>query len=253
VLALWDNIEIRLGFAPQMLGGQLYLHRLDLERILQPLATSQPSLSPAGPHLIVIDPGHGGENAGTRSSVTSRYEKVYTLDWARRLGTLLLSNGWQVVLTRSNDRDLALSNRVTMAEFNKADLFISLHFNSAPHDAQQAGLETYYLTPVGMPSTVTRGFLDDASLSFPNNSFDDQNLLWAMRLHRTLVRATGRRDRGVRHARFLGVLRNQRRPAVLIEGGYLSNPQEARLIDQPAYRQQLAEAVAAALGAPGSL
>jgi N-acetylmuramoyl-L-alanine amidase len=63
-----------------------------------------------------------------------------------------------------------------------------------------------------------------------------------------MLRKTGRKDRGVRRARFMTVLRDQHRPAVLLEGGYLSNPEEAKLIATPEYRQKLAEAVAEALG-----
>jgi N-acetylmuramoyl-L-alanine amidase len=66
-------------------------------------------------------------------------------------------------------------------------------------------------------------------------------------VHRTLLHVNGRLDRGVRRARYLGVLRGQNRPAILVEGGYLSNPREARRIADPAYRQQLAEVVAQAL------
>jgi N-acetylmuramoyl-L-alanine amidase len=66
-------------------------------------------------------------------------------------------------------------------------------------------------------------------------------------VHRALLQINGRRDRGVRRARYLGVLRGQNRPAILIEGGYLSNPVEARRIADPPYRQQMAEAVAKAL------
>jgi N-acetylmuramoyl-L-alanine amidase len=98
-----------------------------------------------------------------------------------------------------------------------------------------------------MPSSLTRGYSDDPRLVLPNNTFDDQNLRYAMRLHRALLQVNGYNDRGVRHARFLDVLAGQQRPAVLIEGGYLSNPTEARQIADPAYRQKLAEAVAKAL------
>jgi N-acetylmuramoyl-L-alanine amidase len=135
---------------------------------------------------------------------------------------------------------------VAFAEEHRADLFVSLHFNSAAPNQEQAGLETYCLTPAGMPSTLTRGYDDDLSLVFTNNAFDAENLQYAVRFHRALLTVI-RNDRGVRHARFLGVLRGQNRPAVLIEGGYLSNPGEARRIADAAYRQKLAEAVAAAL------
>jgi N-acetylmuramoyl-L-alanine amidase len=98
-----------------------------------------------------------------------------------------------------------------------------------------------------MESSVTRGYEDDPALVFPNNAFDEQNLLLAACVHRALLQVNGRQDRGVRRARYLGVLRGQNRPAVLIEGGYLSNPLEAKRIADPAYRQRLAEAVAGAL------
>jgi N-acetylmuramoyl-L-alanine amidase len=108
-------------------------------------------------------------------------------------------------------------------------------------------LETYCLTPTGMASSVTRGYGDDSALVFPNNAFDAENLVLASWVHRALLQVNGRQDRGVRRARYLGVLRGQNRPAILVEGGYLSNPLEARRIADPAYRQRLAEAVAKAL------
>jgi len=157
------------------------------------------------------------------------------------------AKGWQVYLTRSNDTDLALSNRVAFAADHKAGLFLSLHFNSAGQDTEESGLETYCLTPVGMPSSLTRGFADEINQPFPNNGYDTQNLLLAMNVHRSLLQVNGHMDRGVRRARFPGVLRGQERPAVLVEGGYLSSPHEARLISDPTYRQKLAEAVARGL------
>src|SRR5206468_9144528 len=77
--------------------------------------------------------------------------------------------------------------------------------------------------------------------------FDTQNLQYAVLLHHALLDVNGNQDRGVRRARFLGVLQGQNRPAVLVEGGYLSNLKEARQIADPAYRQKLAEAMAGAL------
>jgi len=245
--AHWNGLELRLGFEPQMIDGQPYVHSLDLKKTIQPLLAGTALNLDRSNSIIVIDPGHGGENAGARSVLGERYEKEFTLDWARRLAPLLVSNGWQVFLTRTNDHDLALSNRVAFADQQRASLFLSLHFNSAAPDAAQSGLETYCLTPAGIPSTLTRGFADDPSEVFPNNGFDVQNLLLALRLHQALLRVNGHADRGVRRARFPGVLRNQQRPAVLIEGGYLSNPREASLIADPAYRQRLAEAVASGL------
>jgi N-acetylmuramoyl-L-alanine amidase len=249
--ARWDGLEVQLGFAPQMINGQPYVHTLDLHKTIQPLLEGGARLRLGSNPVLVIDPGHGGENAGTRSVFGDHYEKEFTLDWALRLQKLLVDSGWQVFLTRSNDSDLALSNRVAVAADHKADLFLSLHFNSAAPDQSEAGLETYCLTPAGMPSSLTRGFGDEMGVSFPNNAFDAQNLWLALSVQRALLQVNGHNDRGVRRARFPAVLRGQQRPAVLIEGGYLSNPTEARRISNPGYRQRLAEAVASALTGGG--
>jgi N-acetylmuramoyl-L-alanine amidase len=245
--AIWNGIEINLGFAPQFIDGEVFLHGLDLNKNLEPLLCAPPISFPQTNRVIVIDPGHGGSNLGTHSVLDGRFEKEFTLDWAFRLKPLLETNGWKVFLTRTDDSDVSLSNRVAFAESHHADLFVSLHFNSAAPDTKQAGLETYCLTPTGMPSTLTRGFADPWYENLPNNSCDAQNLKLAVKMHAALLRATGIEDRGVRRARFLGVLRGQNRPAILIEGGYLSNPAEAAKIESADYRQKLAEAFAAAL------
>lgn len=246
LIAKWNGLDFHLGFEPQLIGGQPFLHTLDLEKNIMPLL--QPFAVPTRTNrVLVIDPGHGGRNTGTESVFGNANEKVFTLDWARRLGRVLETNGWRVLLTRTNDADVALSNRVAFAEEHQADLFISLHFNSAAPSREQAGLETYCLTPAGMFSTLKRGYEDDPALVFPNNAFDEANFQCALNIHRALLKGAGLADRGVRRARFLGVLRGQNRPAILIEGGYLSNPREARRIADPAFRQKLAQAVADAL------
>ena len=157
------------------------------------------------------------------------------------------TNGWQVFLTRTDDVYVANSDRVVFAEAHHADLFISLHFNSGAPDEKPHGLETYCLTPTGMSSTLIRGYSDFWSENYSNNAFDAENLQLAVRLHSALLRATGMEDRGVARARFIEVLRGQKCPAILIEAGYLSNPDEAKLIESPEFRQKLAEAVANAL------
>ena len=244
--ATWNGIQISLGFEPQLVDGEIFLHELDLQKNLEPLLCDPP-LTLGTNRIIVIDPGHGGSNTGTRSVVDGRFEKEFTLDWGKRLAPLLAANGWEVHLTRTSDADVSLAERVALADALHADMFISLHFNSGGSGTRQAGLETYCLTPAGMPSTLTRGYEDNWSEDLPDNAFDEQNLQLALRVHRALLRGTGAEDRGVRRARFIGVLRGQNRPAILIEGGYLSNPAEARLIESPEYRQKLAESLAGAL------
>ena len=244
-VAHFDRISFWLGYAPHVADGQLLIRALDVEKNFLPLA-NRPDFATDTNRVAVIDPGHGGENTGARSVADNHFEKEFTLDWALRLEPLLASNGWNVVLTRTNDVDTSLSNRVALADHVNADLFVSLHFNSGARQ-DQAGIETYCLTPTGMPSTLTRDYEDDLTRVFPNNAFDGQNLQYAVRLHRALLEETGGSDRGVRRARFMVVLRGQNRPAVLVEGGYLSNLHEAKSIADPEYRQKLAEAVAKAL------
>jgi N-acetylmuramoyl-L-alanine amidase len=248
-LASFEGMTFWLGFAPVLTEGDCLVHELDLKKNLLPLLGEAPPRL-TRPGKVVIDPGHGGENHGTRSVLPGLLEKDMTLDWALRLEPLLRNQGWEVMLTRREDRDLSLADRVQLAEDWDADLFLSLHFNSAFPQTEQAGLETFCMTPVGMPSTLTRNYEDDVNRVFLNNAHDEQNLRYAVRLHRALLQAGGMPDRSVRRARFMGVLRGQRRPAVLLEAGYLSNPEEARRVATPEYRQLLAEAVASGLALP---
>jgi N-acetylmuramoyl-L-alanine amidase len=253
--ATWNGTEINLGFAPQFIDGEIFLNGLDLQKNLEPLLCAPP-LKFGTNRVIVIDPGHGGSNHGTyaRNVQDGPFEKEFTLDWALRLKPLLEAEGWKVFLTRTNDVYVTNSDRVVFAEAHHADVFISLHFNSTELDIKTgkrnektSGLQTYCITPTGMPSTLTRGFADDWSENLPNNNFDAQNLRLAVRVHSALLRAVGMDDRGVRRSRFDTVLRGQNRPAILVEGGYLSNPAEAKLIESADYRRKLAEAVANAL------
>ena len=244
--ATWNGMEIQLGFEPQLIDGEIYVHGLDLQKNLEPLL-SAPPLTFGTNRVIVVDPGHGGMNSGTKSVLAGRYEKDFTLDWAKRLKPLLEANGWQVFLTRTNDVEIPIYARIAFADAHHADVFISLHFNSAAPDTKQSGLETYSLTPTGMASTLTRGYDDPVWEIYAGNQYDAQNLQLAVSLHNALLHATGEEDRSVRRARFMGVLTGQHRPAILIEGGYLSNPQQARRIEDPEFRQKLAEAVAGAL------
>jgi N-acetylmuramoyl-L-alanine amidase len=233
-----------LGFEPTDQGGTICIHPLDRIKTFEPL-----TLAPTWPHpkVLVLDPGHGGVQAGSRCLTGNRFEKEFTLDWALRLRPLLEAQGWTVHLTRTNDSELSLADRVRVAETQQAGLFISLHFNSSFPNTQAHGLETYCLTPCGLTSTTTRAYADDTTATFPNNQHDAANLVLARRIHRHLLGATGTADRGIRRARFMDVLRGQNRPAVLVEGGFLSNAEESQRINTPAYRQRLAEGVARAL------
>ncbi len=242
--ANWNGYTFNLGFAPTVTNGVPYVHSLDVDKNLVPLLQVNRPVS-RGRGVIVLDPGHGGVDNGTKSPLGQRFEKDYTLDWARRLKSLLEARGWKVVLTRNTDVAVELGERVMIAEQNQADLFISLHLNAA--NAGVTGLETYCLTPAGMASTLTRGYADPVNIFLPGNSQDAENMRLAMRVHRSLLQNVGMADRGVQRARFMAVLKTQQRPAILVEGGYLSDHHESKQLDSPEYRQKLAAAVAKAL------
>lgn len=244
--AAWNGTVFFLGYPPEIVDNEVFVQGVDLRKNLAPLLLEPPLALPPG-GLIVIDPGHGGMNGGTVSVLDQRPEKEFTLDTARRLKPLLEAEGWRVQLTRTADQELTLSNRVAIADACHADLFISLHFNSAGSNRKQRGLETYCLTPVGLPSNLTRGEPDPIYQPLPNNEYDIPNLQLALALQSAVLHGTGLEDRGVRRARFMGVLHGQSRPAVLIEEGFLSCPEEAQRIESPGFRQRLAESIAAAL------
>jgi N-acetylmuramoyl-L-alanine amidase len=145
-----------LGFAPRLIKGFLYVHAIDASKTLQPLLGKPWQMAKTN-RTIVIDPGHGGRDGGTQSCFDREFEKNYALDWARRLAVLLRECGWNVVLTRANDSYLSLADRIAMADRVKADVFVSLHFNSGNGSSGLSGIETYCLTPTGMPSSLLRG------------------------------------------------------------------------------------------------
>ncbi len=244
-LAHWNGTPVWLGYAPTVVGGEPHIHALDAEKTLWPLSKGQAG-TPTPARVVVLDPGHGGTDGGTRGT-RNQLEKEYTLDWALRTERWLTNAGWKVFLTRRADVDVSLAERVAFADRVRADLFLSLHFNSAFPQTQPSGIETYCLTPVGMPSTLLRGYADDERVAYPNNAFDLANLEWAFRIHRSVVKASQANDDGVKRARFMGVLRYQNRPAVLVEGGFLSNSRDAANIYSVAHRETLAQAVAEAL------
>lgn len=241
------GVDVVLCHLPQFVGGEPALYWLDYIKTLHPLLWAQDPIIDSTNRLVVIDPGHGGRDVGTGSPDGRNFEKRMTLDWGLRLKVLLEKQGYAVLLTRTNDVEIPLAQRVFIAEEAQAGLFVSLHFNSAYPVNGRRGLETYALTPPGLASTVVRDGEDNARLFFPNNGHDAANLLLAWRIQRGIVASAGAVDRGVQRARFMGVLRGQRRPAVLVEGGYLSNAEDARKIGDPSYRQKLAEGVAAGL------
>jgi N-acetylmuramoyl-L-alanine amidase len=154
---------------------------------------------------------------------------------------------FKVVMTRTSDRFLTLQQRVDLANRVRENaVFVSIHFNSGRSGAR--GIETFTLSPPGV-AHYGRGKIAADALSRPGNVHDAANVALATAVHGMCLVGLGRQntfDRGIKRARFT-VLTGVRHPAILLEGGFMSHPQEARLINTPAYRQQLARAVAAGI------
>lgn len=188
--------------------------------------------------LVVIDAGHGGQDSGTMHDGV--LEKDLTLDVARRLEQLLRTNGLRTVLTRSDDHGVSLANRAEVANQQRDCVFVSIHFDEG-NRATATGINTYYAThqaigPRLFPSWLP--FVQPVS-SEPAN-VDSQSL--AGFVQESLVRRTQAFDRGTRSEQFY-VIANVRHPAVLVEGGFLTNLDDMNKLRTDAYRQQLAEGI----------
>jgi N-acetylmuramoyl-L-alanine amidase len=215
-----------------------YIALLDLRSMIQPLLS--PARGKNRIRTVVLDPGHGGKDPGL--VIRRDVEKRHTLLLAQEVRNLLQEAGLKVVMTRKSDAYVDFPERTAIAKAARADLFISLHYNGAGTAGREVrGVETYCETPAGAQSTNVQG---DPSITkyVPGNATDDQNILLAYQVQQALVRSLGMDDRGVRRARF-AVLREATMPAVLVEGGFLTDPDEARGIRNQDHRQELAQAI----------
>jgi N-acetylmuramoyl-L-alanine amidase len=238
-----NGVDVWLSFPLAARNGALYVARFDLQTTLLPLLSGPKAPAGARVRSICLDAGHGGKDPGNQ--VGSHQEKQFTLLLAGELRDELKRAGFTVSLTRSTDAFLELSDRPDAARQRKADLFVSLHFNSVQSGrATVQGAETYCLTPAGASSTNARQ-AGQASWC-PGNQFDERNLFLAFQVQKALTASLGVEDRGVRRARF-AVLRDATMPAVLIEAGYMSHPAEGAKIFTAAYRRQIAHAIAEGL------
>lgn len=241
-----NGLRVFLGDGIRSYQARPYISQLDIDKLLVPIL--RPGLGqprPGSLRTIMLDPGHGGKDSGMVNKALKLQEKILALDTAQRLKKLLEADGYKVVLTRTSDRYVDLPDRPALAKNAGADLFVSLHYNSVASGAERVtGIEVFTMTPQFQYSTSDPARRDtSARAANPGNRSDHWNALLAYHLHRALQTKLPTEDRGMKRARF-AVLRLVTCPAILVEGGYLSNPGEARKIATPAYRQKLAEAVA---------
>lgn len=201
-----------------------------------PRATISPDALPT----IVLDPGHGGADEGTKFFHLA--EKDMTLDLALRLEKVLRSFNLPVVLTRRVDRYVPLAERVYIANKIDNSVFISLHFNQSSSGAVN-GVETYFADEKLPPSQdwTWVGFFHHAD----NQGLDNGETLAGF-IQASLVSRMDETNRGIK-SKALYVVRHTRAPAALVEAGFISNPMENQLLQEQDYRDRLANSIAEGL------
>jgi N-acetylmuramoyl-L-alanine amidase len=235
-----NNIKFNLSFPVIENGGMAMLSTVDLAKLVDPVVRPSYIRKPIEFNTVVIDAGHGAHDTGAKGPYGR--EKDYALDMALRLEKELQARGFKTKLTRREDVFLTLGQRVDIANREKDAIFISMHFNSS--GAQNAnGIETYALAPQGTSSTD--GSSPWNSL-LTGNVRDAENIALATAVHAHVISELKPVDRGIKRARF-NVLRGINKPAILFEGGFVTNPAEAKLINDPEHRQRIAVAIADAV------
>ncbi len=217
--------------------GRWWLRAVDARTIIDPLVRPSRHLGEAGYRVIFLDPGHGGTDTGTKGA-RGVEEKRVVLDLTRRVRNELTKAGYRVYMSRESDRFLELDERTRKARALGADLFVSIHLNSAGSDSPN-GTETFALAAAGYASTAG-GTVTPAQAG---NRFDGPNTALAYLIHKALCSRIGEGDRGLKRARFM-VLRTAPCPAALVECAFLSNPrEEERLLDDH-FREEVAQGIA---------
>lgn len=164
---------------------------------------------------VILDAGHGDHDRG--ASVGYVYEKHLCLDTARRVERLLKQAGLKVVMTRSTDEFITLQNRANAGNSRRNAIFVSIHYNYSRGGAGH-GIETFY--------------------------HYDKSYLLAAYIQAYLLKSTGLTNRGVKHANYFVIRKTDRNPAVLVECGFVSNPEERAKMMNGAFRAKIAEGIA---------
>ncbi len=235
-----NGTDVALSFPLAADRGTLYIAQLDLNTTIRPLLFPPRFADARRVTTICLDPGHGGRDTGNHTFWHS--EKTYTLALALEFRSQLQKAGFNVILTRSQDTKVELPDRPALANRRGADLFVSLHFNATETGKNEVeGPETYCITPVGASSTNARGEGSNYGPT-PANRSEQKSLLLAYQMERALVQNLRVPDRGVRRARF-AVLRDATMPAILIESGYMTHPDDSKRIYSAVGRSQMAQAM----------
>ncbi len=215
-----------------LLGCFSFIVVPDLERPM-----GQPPVETAGRlPTVIIDPGHGGNDEGARNYGLK--EKEMTLDVALRVERMLRSLNFPTVLTRPDDRYVSLAERVAIANKIDNSIFLSIHFNQS-RSGQGNGVETFYADQK-IPPDLDWTWI--GLFSKPQTPVVDSGETLAGFIQTSLASKLNGLNRGIK-SRNLYVVRHTRCPAVLVEGGFISNLFEAQMLTNSDYRDRLAAAL----------
>lgn len=173
---------------------------------------------------IVIDPGHGGQDRGARANAPFCEEKRICLQTARLVRQYLDQLGYRVVMTRNNDAFVPLPNRVETAAQADSSIFVSIHYNSCRNPSAE-GIEIWFHD------------------SKENKTRSKASKRLADAVLPRLIRRTHATSRGVKRGNFY-VLRETTMPAIIVEGGFISNPHERSLLKDREYQEKIARGIA---------
>ena len=242
---LMNNVKFVFSHPIETVGEKNYVSRIDLAKLIDPVLRPNFIQNAGDFRTVVLDPGHGGKDPGATNPLGT--EAMYNLKLAGMVKKQLEAKGFKVVMTRSTNEYLTLQERVEFANAIKENaVYVSIHFNSGGSSAR--GIETFTLSPPGVPH-YDHDFKAADLQTRAGNEHDSANIALATSVHGSILRRLGTNtlDRGIKRARF-SVLSGVRHPAILLEGGFLSHPYEARLIEKEAYQNALASGLVDAIG-----
>src|SRR5213596_1507416 len=221
-------------------AGKFLVSRTDVAKTIEPLVRPHRVPNVGKVQTVVLDPGHGGYDKGQ----VSRYgaEKDFALDVARKLRPILQAKGLRVIMTREGDYFVPLEVRAKIANAARNSIFVSIHFNATNDNPNATGFEIFSFTPRGAPSTSDNAVALSSFNMQPGSEVDAQSMALSACIYHSLLGHITEYDRGIKRARF-AVLRLTKVPAVLIEGGFLTERGESRLISNKDWRGKLAAAI----------
>ena len=219
-------------------GGKYLVSRIDLVKLIDPVLRPSFIKETTPFQTVIIDAGHGGTDTGSDGVYGN--EKGHALRLANILKAELEGRGMRVKMTRTGDQTISRSQRVAFANRISNAIFISLHFNNGGRSAR--GIETYALSPQGAESTQ-HGPRRSDNAKYRGNQHDSANIALATAVHAAVVHEVKPIDRGIKRARW-DVLTGINKPAILFEGGFLTNASEAKLIANYSHLKKLSKAIA---------